>query len=98
MLQTADCNRVHRVEQRAARWLLQIQDCISADQFPLTQDVLATMLSVRRPTVTRVAGLWRRAGAVAYRRGRVTIVNRAALEAIACACYRLIRDRRATPV
>lgn len=94
VMQIAACNRLHRVEQRAARWLLQVQDCIGADQFPLTQEALATTLSVRRPTITQVAGLLRDAGALEYRRGWVTIVNRAALETLACACYRLIRARR----
>jgi CRP-like cAMP-binding protein len=93
VMRTAACHRLHRVDQRAACWLLQIQDCIGADQFPLTQEVLATMLSVQRPTVTLVAGLLRRAGALDYRRGHVTVVDRAALEAVACSCYRSIRDR-----
>ena len=93
VMQTAACNRLHRVEQRAARWLLQIRDCIDADQFPLTQEALATMLSVQRPTVTQVAGMLRRAGAIDYHRGRVTILDRAALEAVACGCLRVMRER-----
>jgi Mn-dependent DtxR family transcriptional regulator len=72
---------------------LQIRDCIGVDQFPLTQEALATMLSVQRPTVTLVAGLLRRAGALDYQRGRVTVVDRAALEAVACSCYHVIRAR-----
>jgi CRP-like cAMP-binding protein len=93
VMQTAACNRLHRVEQRAARWLLQIRDCIGADQFPLTQEALATMLSVQRPTVTQVAGTLRRAGAIEYRRGRVAVLDREALEAVACGCHRVIRER-----
>ena len=91
--QTAACNRLHHVEQRCARWLLQIQDWVGADQFRLKQEFLALMLSVQRPTVTQVASMLRAAGAIQYRRGRLRIVDRAALEAAACECYQVIRDQ-----
>ena len=91
VMQTAACNRLHRVEQRGARWLLQIHDAVGADQFALTQESLALMLSVQRPTVTLVAGMLRQAGAIDYSRGRVTVVGRAALEVVACDCYRVMQ-------
>jgi CRP-like cAMP-binding protein len=91
--QTAACNHLHRVEQRCARWLLQIQDWVRSEQFPLKQEFLALMLSVQRPTVTQVASTLRRAGAIDYRRGRVTVLNRAALEVVVCDCYRVIREQ-----
>ena len=91
--QTAACNRLHRVDQRCARWLLQVQDWVGADEFPLKQEFLALMLSVQRPTVTQVAKLLRAAGAIEYRRGRLQITDRAALEATACECYRVINDQ-----
>ena len=96
VMQTAACNRLHRVEQRGARWLLQIHDAVGADQFSLKQESLALMLSVQRPTVTLVAGMLRRAGAIEYSRGRVTVVDRAALEAVACDCYRVMQAQFAT--
>lgn len=91
--QTAACNRLHRVEQRCARWLLQVQDSVGADQFPLKQEFLALMLSAQRPTVTQVAGTLRAAGCIRYSRGQLRIVDRAALEAVACECYRVIRTQ-----
>ena len=96
VMQTAACNRLHRVEQRGARWLLQIHDAVGADRFALTQESLALMLSVQRPTVTLVAGMLRRAGAIEYSRGRVTVISRAALEAVACDCYRVMQAQFAT--
>jgi len=95
VMQTAACNRLHRVEQRAARWLLQIRNCSGANQFPLTQEALAVMLSVQRPTVTQVAGMLRQAGAIEYYRGQVLVLNPSILEGIACSCYRVIRARLA---
>ena len=93
IMQTAACNHLHRVDQRCARWLLLIHDGVGADQFPLKQEFLALMLNVQRPTVTQVAGTLRDAGCIRYSRGKVTIMERGALEAVACECYRVIRDQ-----
>ena len=89
--QTA-CNGLHSVEERCARWLLQSHDQVGADEFPLTHEFLATMLGVRRATVTVTAGLLQQAGLITYRHGRVTILDRAGLEKASCECYRIIRD------
>jgi CRP-like cAMP-binding protein len=90
--QNAACNRAHSVEERCARWLLMTQDRVGEPSFPLTQEFLAQMLGVRRPTVSIAAGMLARAGVITYMRGQITILDRAGLEAAACECYRVITD------
>ena len=89
--QSAACNRAHPVEQRCARWLLMVHDLVGEADLPLTQELLAIMLGVRRPTITMVLGSLRRAGLVAERRGHTRIVDRGRLHAISCECYRVMR-------
>jgi CRP-like cAMP-binding protein len=85
--QTSGCNRLHAHEERCARWLLQLHDRLPGDAFRLTQEYLALMLGLARPSVTVVMGALQRAGLVAYHRGALTILDRAGLEASACECY-----------
>jgi CRP-like cAMP-binding protein len=89
--QTA-CNCLHPVDERCARWLLECHDRVGADEFSLTHEFLAIMLGVRRATVTVTAGGFQTAGLISYKGGRVTVVDRAGLEAVACECYAAIRD------
>jgi CRP-like cAMP-binding protein len=91
-MQIAACNSVHSVKERCARWLLMTHDLIDGDEYPLTQDALAMMLGVRRPSVTVVARALQRAGAIDYRRGRVKVLDREGLESASCECYRLMRE------
>jgi len=90
--QTAACNRFHPIEQRLARWLLLTSDRVGVNNLNLTQQVLAEMLGVRRPSVTLAAGTLEAAGLIACTRGRVSIVDHRKLEAAACECYRAVRD------
>ena len=90
--QASACNRTHSVEQRCARWLLMMHDRADEQEFILTQDFLAAMLGVRRAGVTVAAGALQRAGLIQYRRGRITVTDRAGLEAASCACYLVIRE------
>ena len=79
------------MEQRCARWLLPTHERAAADPFPLTHEFLAQMLGMRRASVTEAVGTLQQAGLIAYRRGRMSIVDRAGLEAAACECYGVIK-------
>ena len=91
--QSVACNRVHTVGQRLARWLCITHDRVGSEEFPLTQEVIAQMLGVRRQTVSEVASEFQAAQLIDYRLGRVTIENRAGLERASCECYRTVRAR-----
>jgi CRP-like cAMP-binding protein len=90
--QAAACNRMHPIEERCARWLLMTHDRVGANHFMLTQDFLAQMLGVRRPSVSVAASMLQKAGLISYSRGLVVIADRPGLEAASCICYRVIRD------
>jgi hypothetical protein len=85
--QAAVCQAFHATEQRLAFWLAAIRDRVLTDDLPLTQEYLAAMLGVRRPTVTIAAGILQAAGLISYRYGRVTIVDINGLRDSACECY-----------
>ena len=90
--QSSACNRVHTVEQRCMRWILMTHDRVGRDEFLLTQEFLGQMLGVRRASVNEVQRELQNAGLIHYVRGRVTVTDRAGLEARVCECYRIIRD------
>jgi CRP-like cAMP-binding protein len=90
--QTAACNRLHTVDARMARWLLMTHDRVGADEFPLTQEFLAIMLGVARPTVNIAGATLQRAGFITYTRGRITVRDREGLESASCECYKRIRE------
>jgi CRP-like cAMP-binding protein len=89
--QIAACNRLHEVEERLARWILMFRDRQPSDSLPLTQEFLGQMLGTRRASVTIAAGALQRAGMISYTRGRVRILNRQALEQVACDCYQIVQ-------
>jgi CRP-like cAMP-binding protein len=88
------CNVFHPVEQRLTRWLLTVGDLLTSADIPLTHEVLATMLGVRRPTVTLVVGSLQRAGLIEEMRGRITIRDRERLETACCDCYGLMCEQQ----
>jgi CRP-like cAMP-binding protein len=90
--QIAACNRAHKVDARMARWLLMTHDRVDGPEFPLTQEFLSQMLGVTRASVNEVAQELQDTGAIDYTRGRMTILDRAQLEARSCECYGVIRD------
>jgi len=89
--QLATCSRFHTIKQRCCCWLLMTHDRVEGNEFALTHEFLAQMLGTRRSGVTVIAGTLQRAGLIEYRRGHVTIRNRAALEKAACECYAIVR-------
>jgi CRP-like cAMP-binding protein len=88
--QAAACNRLHSNEERLSRWLLMTQDRVGTDEFAITHELLGQILGSRRATVSLSAESLRAAGLISYYRGRVTIIDRDGLEAVACECYRAI--------
>jgi CRP-like cAMP-binding protein len=89
--QNVVCNRSHTTEQRMARWLTTTQDRVGRDEFPLTQEFLAQMLGVHRPTVSETAQRLQAEGLIRYSRGIISITDRTGLERMACDCYRIIK-------
>ncbi|GAC1533241.1 MAG: Crp/Fnr family transcriptional regulator [Ramlibacter sp.] len=81
------CLRFHVIGPRLARWLLMSQDRAHSSTFPITQEFLSYMMGVRRAGVTNAAASLQRKGLIAYRRGKMQILDRAGLEAAACGCY-----------
>jgi CRP-like cAMP-binding protein len=90
--QTAVCNRLHSVEQRLCRWLLQCQDRKNVSELPMTQELIANMLGGRRESVTVAAGHLQHSGLIHYCRGRISILDRKGLESNVCECYRVVED------
>jgi CRP-like cAMP-binding protein len=90
--QSTSCNRLHEVEERCARWLLQTHDRVEGDTFPMTQEFLSQMLGVHRPTVSIAAAMLQKAGLIRYVRGQITVTDRKGLETASCSCYGLIRE------
>jgi CRP-like cAMP-binding protein len=91
--QSVACNRLHILEHRLARWLLMSHDRARRQDFTLTQEYIATMLGVQRPSVTLAAGILQRAGIIEYKRGLVRVLDREALESASCECYALVRKQ-----
>jgi CRP-like cAMP-binding protein len=91
MAQLAVCNRHHSVEQQLCRWLLLCLDRLPSNKLAMTQELIASMLGVRRVGVTEAAGRLQAAGLIEYSRGKITVLDRPGLEAAACECYEVVR-------
>ena len=91
MSQTAACNRHHSVEQQLCRWLLLTLDRLPSNELVMTQELVASMLGVRREGITEAAGKLQRAGFISYRRGHIAVLDRAGLETRACECYAVVK-------
>jgi CRP-like cAMP-binding protein len=91
MTQTAVCNRHHSVEQQLCRSLLVSLDRMSGSSLTMTQELIASMLGVRREGVTEAAGNLQRAGLIRYRRGHIEVLDRAGLEQAVCECYSVVK-------
>ncbi len=93
--QTAACNGRHELEQRLARWLLTAVDRAESLELHLTQEFLAMMLCVHRPTLSVTAGILQRAGLIKHRAGVVKVLDRDGLEASSCECYQAVKAHAA---
>ena len=89
--QSSACNRLHPVDQRLCRWILMTHDRVGVDTLPLTQEFLATMLGVRRASVSTAAAILQKAGFIEYERGIIHVIDRHGMERGACECYSVVR-------
>ena len=90
--QNVACNRLHEIDQRFARWLLEVRDRVNSEEFPLTHEFMAEMLAVRRASVTDAAATLKNAGIIKTRPGELRIINVRALEKLSCECYFSLRE------
>jgi CRP-like cAMP-binding protein len=96
VLVSVACNGAHSLKERLARWLLMMRDRSDEDALQITQNLLAEMLGVQRPTITNAAGELERAGLIERGRQQVTILDRQGLIKASCECYQLVRERIAS--
>ena len=93
VLVSVACNGAHSLKERLARWLLMMRDRGDDDALEITQNLLAEMLGVQRPTITNAAHELERGGLIARGRREITILDRQGLTAASCECYQLVRAR-----
>ncbi len=92
MAQTAACNRHHSVAQQLSRWLLLTLDRLPSHDLVMTQELIASMLGVRRESVTEAAGALKLDGVISYRRGHISVLDRAGLHEHVCECYAVVKN------
>jgi len=90
--QTTACNRLHTLDKRLCRWLLEAQDRVESNDIELTQDFIAQMLGVRRAGVTQAAQKLQDSNLISYRRGHIHIHDQRGLEAAACECFSVVKE------
>jgi CRP-like cAMP-binding protein len=90
MAQLILCNRTHRLDQRAARWLLQVDDRVDESRFSVTQEFVAQMIGVQRPALSVAMRQFKDAGLIRYARGQISIADRDGLLARSCGCINII--------
>jgi CRP-like cAMP-binding protein len=91
--QTAVCSRLHSMEQRFCRWLLLWQERTHSEELLLTQERISQILGGRRESVTIATAHLHDAGVIqSNHRGRIRIIDRIALENMACECHRVVKE------
>ena len=90
--QNVGCNRIHGIDERCARWLLEVRERVEMDEFPLTHEFIAEMLGVRRAGVTESALRLKEQGLIEYTRGHIQIIDVPGLEAASCECYVVLKE------
>lgn len=91
--QTVGCNALHTVEERMCRWLLMMDDRAEGEAMAYTQQFLSEILGANRTTVSLAAQTMQDRGLIAYRRGKMQVTDRAAMEKASCECYAIVRRR-----
>jgi len=91
MAQTAVCNRHHALDQQLCRWMLLTLDRLDSNQVVMTHELLSTILGVRRAGISEAAGRLQHDGLIRYERGRITVLDRAGLQARSCECYAVVK-------
>ena len=91
IFQSGACNRHHSLEQQLCRWLLLTLDRSPSGELVMTQELIAGALGVRREGITEAAGRLQAAGHIRYRRGHISVLDRAGLEARTCECYAVVK-------
>ena len=89
--QTGACNRHHSLDKRLCRWLLSRLDRLTGNELVMTQELIASMLGVRREGITEAALRLQAAGLIHYARGHMTLLDRPGLEGRACECYAVVK-------
>ncbi|SCC95385.1 cAMP-binding protein [Thiomonas sp. X19] len=89
--QAAVCYRHHSIEQQLSRWLLSTADRSPAGELVMTQELVASMLGMRRESVTQAAGGLQEGGYIRYRRGHITVIDPIGLQTCACECYGVVK-------
>jgi CRP-like cAMP-binding protein len=90
--QNVACNRMHTIEQRLARWLLECRDRLQSENLSLTHEFIAQMLGVRRAGVSEAAAKFQERGLIEYGRKTARILDSPGLEAASCECFEVLRD------
>lgn len=91
--QSVACNRLHTTEERFAKWMLMNHDRVPEDEIHITQEFLADMLGVHRPSISLIARDFQRLGLIKYSRGVVTILDRQGIEEASCECYAVVKKQ-----
>ncbi|QJW85934.1 Crp/Fnr family transcriptional regulator [Ramlibacter terrae] len=92
MAQTAVCNRHHALDQQLCRWMLLTLDRLGSNEIVMTQELLSTILGVRRAGISEAAGRLQHDGLIRYERGRISVLDRPGLEARSCECYAVVKN------
>lgn len=90
--QMAVCNRHHSMEKQLCRWLLMTLDRLQDNHLRMTQELISTLLGVRREGVTEHANRLQNAGLIRYTRGHIEVLDRQGLEERVCECYRVVKN------
>jgi CRP-like cAMP-binding protein len=91
--QTVGCNALHTVEERMSRWLLMMFDRAEGEPMKYTHQFLSEIMGVNRTSISLAALNMQKAGLIAYRRGKMQVLDKSAMEKTSCECYAVVKKR-----